>query len=169
MDPERIVYAGTASKTLAPAMRLGWLAVPPRLLDAVQREQRQVDFGVSRIEQHAFADFLSRGELDRHLRRMRAVYRRRRDVLVAVLARALPELAIEGIPAGLHVSGRLPDGVPVGPLLQRAWDGGVGLFGFEHGGVGRVMLGYANLPEPSIDPAVRTLAALLRGEDPPGR
>ncbi len=71
MDPERIVYAGTASKTLAPAMRLGWLVVPTRLLDAVQRQQRQVDFGVSRIEQHAFADFLSRGELDRHLRRMR--------------------------------------------------------------------------------------------------
>jgi GntR family transcriptional regulator/MocR family aminotransferase len=69
------VYAGTASKTLAPAMRLGWLVVPQRLLEAVQRQQRQADFGVSRIEQHAFADFLSRGELDRHLRRMRVRYR----------------------------------------------------------------------------------------------
>ena len=80
---------------------------------------------------------------------------------VAALERELPQLAIEGIPAGLHVSGRLPDGVPVGPLLGRAWEDGVGLFGFEHGGIGRVMLGYANLPEPSIEPAVRRLAALI--------
>ena len=110
MDPERIVYAGTASKTLAPAMRLGWMVVPPRLLDAVQREQRQVDFGVSRIEQHAFADFLSRGELDRHLRRMRARYRARRDALVEALAEALPEVRVHGIRAGQHVMIQLRDG-----------------------------------------------------------
>ena len=110
MDPERIVYAGTASKTLAPAMRLGWMVVPPRLLDAVQRQQRQVDFGVSRIEQHAFADFLSRGELDRHLRRMRARYRARRDALVEALTEALPEVRVHGIRAGLHVMIQLRDG-----------------------------------------------------------
>ena len=107
MDPERIVYAGTASKTLAPAMRLGWLVVPPRLLEAVQRQQRQADFGVSRIEQHAFADFLSRGELDRHLRRMRARYRARRDALVEALVEALPEVRVHGIRAGLHVTVQL--------------------------------------------------------------
>ena len=76
--PDRIVYAGSASKTLAPALRLGWLVVPPRLLDAVADEKDLDDCGTARIEQQAFADFLARGELDRHLRRMRAQYRRRR-------------------------------------------------------------------------------------------
>jgi GntR family transcriptional regulator/MocR family aminotransferase len=169
LAPARVVYLGSASKTLAPALRLGWMVAAPELMEGVGEAKSLADAGTPQLDQLALARFIDGGELDRHLRRMRAVYRRRRDMLVAVLARALPELAIEGIPAGLHVSGRLPDGMPVGPLLQRAWDGGVGLFGFEHGGVGRVMLGYANLPEPSIEPGVRTLAALLRGEDPRGR
>jgi GntR family transcriptional regulator/MocR family aminotransferase len=169
LAPARVTYLGSASKTLAPALRLGWMVAAPELMEGVGEAKSLADAGTPQLDQLALARFIDGGELDRHLRRMRAVYRRRRDMLVAVLARALPELAIEGIPAGLHVSGRLPDGMPVGPLLQRAWDGGVGLFGFEHGGVGRVMLGYANLPEPSIEPGVRTLAALLRGEDPRGR
>jgi GntR family transcriptional regulator/MocR family aminotransferase len=166
LAPACVTYLGSASKTLAPALRLGWMVAAPELMEGVGEAKSLADAGTPQLDQLALARFIDGGELDRHLRRMRAVYRRRRDVLVAVLARALPELAIEGIPAGLHVSGRLPEGVPVGPLLQRAWDGGVGLFGFEHRGVGRVMLGYANLPEPSIEPGVRTLAALLRGEDP---
>jgi GntR family transcriptional regulator / MocR family aminotransferase len=75
-QPDRIVYAGSASKTLAPALRLGWLVVPSSLLDAVTDEKDLADCGTARIEQHAFANFLARGELDRHLRRMRAHYRR---------------------------------------------------------------------------------------------
>ncbi len=75
LDPDRVVYAGSASKTLAPALRIGWLVVPPALLKAVSHEKLLADRGTARIEQHAFADFLTRGELDRHLRRMRARYR----------------------------------------------------------------------------------------------
>ena len=74
LDPDRVVYAGSASKTLAPALRLGWLVVPPRLVAAVSEEKILADRGTARIEQHAFADFLTRGELDRHLRRMRVRY-----------------------------------------------------------------------------------------------
>ncbi len=76
LEPDRIVYAGSASKTLAPALRLGWLVVPARLLAAVTDEKDLADCGTASIEQHAFANFLARGELDRHLRRMRARYRR---------------------------------------------------------------------------------------------
>ncbi|MGH3040261.1 MAG: PLP-dependent aminotransferase family protein, partial [Gaiellaceae bacterium] len=86
LEPDRVVYGGSASKTLAPALRLGWLVVPGRLLDAVTWEKRLADLSTAHIEQHAFADFVTRGELDRHLRRMRIVYRRRRDALVAALA-----------------------------------------------------------------------------------
>ena len=77
LEPDRIVYAGSASKTLAPALRLGWLVVPGHLGEAIRHEKYLADQGTSRIEQGAFADFLQRGELDRHLRRMRSRYRAR--------------------------------------------------------------------------------------------
>jgi GntR family transcriptional regulator / MocR family aminotransferase len=168
MDPERIVYAGTASKTLAPAMRLGWLAVPPRLLDAVQREQRQVDFGVSRIEQYAFADFLSRGELDRHLRRMRARYRARRDALVEALTGALPEVRVHGIRAGLHVTIQLRDGDRGRAIRDEAARRGVALTALSDYYLGRtedssmLLLGYARSSETVIRAGVRELAAAVR-------
>src|SRR6202453_402432 len=82
LDPDRVIYAGSASKTLAPALRIGWLVVPPSLLEAVGDEKLLADRGSARIEQYALADFLTRGELDRHLRRMRARYRSRRDALI---------------------------------------------------------------------------------------
>jgi GntR family transcriptional regulator / MocR family aminotransferase len=107
-QPDRIVYAGSASKTLAPALRLGWLVVPPSLLDAVADEKDLADCGTARIEQHAFANFLARGELDRHLRRMRTRYRRRRDLLVQAIASELPEATVCGIAAGLHATVQLP-------------------------------------------------------------
>ena len=96
LEPDRVVYAGSASKTLAPALRLGWLVVPPRCSTRSPHEKLLADLGTARIEQHAFADFLARGELDRHLRRMRARYRARRDALVAALAEELPEATVHG-------------------------------------------------------------------------
>ena len=168
MDPERIVYAGTASKTLAPAMRLGWLVVPPRLLEQVQRQQRQVDFGVSRIEQHAFADFLSRGELDRHLRRMRVRYRARRDALVEALIEALPEVRVHGIRAGLHVTVQLLDGDRGRAIRDEAARRGVALTAMSDYYLdpaedsSMLLLGYARSSEALIRAGVRELAAAVR-------
>jgi GntR family transcriptional regulator/MocR family aminotransferase len=161
LAPARVVYLGSASKTLAPALRLGWMVVPPGLIDAVVDAKLLADAGTPQIEQLALARFVEHGELDRHLRRMRVSYRRRRDVLVAGLDEHLPQLELEGISAGLHISARLPRELPFGPLLARAWESGVGIYGFEHGGVARLLLGYANLPEPSVAPAVRALAGLV--------
>ena len=90
LEPDRVAYAGSASKTLAPALRLGWLVVPPRLLARIREEKLLADLGTARIEQQAFAHFLERGELDRHLRRMRGHYRARRDALVARARRGAP-------------------------------------------------------------------------------
>ena len=168
MDPERIVYAGTASKTLAPAMRLGWLVVPARLLEAVQRQQRQADFGVSRIEQHAFADFLSRGELDRHLRRMRVRYRARRDALVEALIEALPEVRVHGIRAGLHVTVQLLDGDRGRAIRDEAARRGVALTAMSDYYLdpaedsSMLLLGYARISEALIRAGVRELAAAVR-------
>jgi GntR family transcriptional regulator/MocR family aminotransferase len=94
---------------------------------------------------------------------MRGRYRARRDLMLAALAEHLPEVVVEGIPAGLYVSGRLPADVPLGPLLERAWRSDVGVLGYEHGGVSRLVLGYANLPEPSVLGAIRALADVVRG------
>ncbi len=110
LDPDRVIYAGSASKTLAPALRIGWLVVPPSLLREVIHSKLLADRGTAGIEQHAFADFLTRGELDRHLRRMRGRYRGRRDALIDALSEALPEAAVLGVAAGLHVTVQLPDG-----------------------------------------------------------
>ena len=110
LEPDRVVYAGSVSKTLAPALRIGWLVVPPALLEAVTEEKVLADRGTGRIEQQAFADFVTRGELDRHLRRMRARYRARRDALIEAVAEELPEATVGGIAAGLHALVELPEG-----------------------------------------------------------
>jgi GntR family transcriptional regulator/MocR family aminotransferase len=160
LAPARVTYLGSASKTLAPALRLAWMVVAPELVEGVGEAKALADGGSPQLDQLALARFIDHGDLDRHLRRMRGVYRRRRELLVGELARQVPQVEIEGISAGLHVSGRLPDDVGLGPLLERAWAGGIGVFGYEHGGTARVLLGYANLPEPSIGPAVRALAQI---------
>jgi GntR family transcriptional regulator/MocR family aminotransferase len=168
MDPEHIVYAGTTSKTLAPALRLGWLVVPERLLGSVQQHQRQMDFGVSRIDQHAFADFLGRGELDRHLRRMRVRYRARRDALVEALSDSLPEARVHGIRAGLHLAVQLRDSDQARAVREEALRRGVALtaMGDYHLNPAAVssmlLLGYGRISEAGIRAGVRELAAAVR-------
>jgi GntR family transcriptional regulator/MocR family aminotransferase len=167
MDPERVVYAGSASKTLAPALRLGWMVVPPSLHSAVAEEKLIADHGTARIEQLAFADFLARGELDRHLRRMRVRYRRRRDAVVAALAEALPEARVTGIAAGLHVTLTLPDGIDEQAVREQARERRIAFntmsdYRPDPAPPATLMLGYAHTPEPAIRPGVRLLAEAVR-------
>jgi GntR family transcriptional regulator / MocR family aminotransferase len=146
--------------------------VPPRLLQAVQQQQRQVDFGVSRIEQHAFADFLSRGELDRHLRRMRARYRARRDALVEALIESLPEVQVHGIKAGLHVTVQLLPSDRGRVIRDEAARRGVALTAMSDYYLdpsedsSMLLLGYARSSEPLIRAGVRELAAAVRATRP---
>jgi GntR family transcriptional regulator/MocR family aminotransferase len=167
-DPDRVVYAGSVSKTLAPALRIGWLVVPPRLLEAVGAEKQLADHGNGRFEQHAMADFVMRGELDRHLRRMRVLYRHRRDALVDALAVALPEADVCGIAAGLHATVRLPDGDDEQACLAAARRRGVELEVMARYRLQSqphpptLVLGYAHLPEPTIRAGVVALADAIR-------
>jgi GntR family transcriptional regulator/MocR family aminotransferase len=167
LAPGHVVYAGSVSKTLAPALRLGWLVAPDRLADAIADAKASDDLGTPIVEQLALADFLERGELDRHLRRTRATYRRRRDALVAALARHLPGCAPEGVAAGLHLVVRLPDGADEGAVLERAQSHGVAAQGLaEHAIRPRppaLLLGYGRIAEPAIEPGVRALAAAVAG------
>ncbi len=168
LDPDRVVYAGSASKTLAPALRIGWLVVPPALLDAVSHEKLLADRGTARIEQHAFADFLTRGELDRHLRRMRARYRARRDALVEALTEALPGTSVRGIAAGLHVTLELLDDDDEEAIREEAHDRRIELetmSDFRPDASGRppaLVLGYAQMAEPAIRAGVHELAEAVQ-------
>jgi GntR family transcriptional regulator / MocR family aminotransferase len=166
LDPDRVVYAGSVSKTLAPALRIGWLVVPPSLLQSVTSEKLLADRGTARIEQHAFADFLARGELDRHLRRMRARYRARRDALVQALTEALPEASVGGVAAGLHVTVQLPDSDSdlEQTILDEARHRRIEfetMSDFRPDASDRppaLLLGYAQMSEPAIRAGVRELA-----------
>jgi GntR family transcriptional regulator/MocR family aminotransferase len=168
MDPDRVIYAGTVSKTLAPALRMGWLVVPRRLLKAVQSEHALADFGCPRIDQHTLAEFIASGEFDRHLRRMRVRYRERRDVLLATLGTELPEVEIDGIAAGLHATVRLPAGHDEEAIREQARRRGIALEFMSEHFVGRrkgpptLLLGYGRSAESTIRAGVRALAAAIR-------
>jgi GntR family transcriptional regulator / MocR family aminotransferase len=168
LDPDRVVYAGSASKTLAPALRLGWLVVPAWLVGAATDEKDLADCGTAGIDQFAFAGFLARGELDRHLRRMRTRYRRRRDLVVAALARELPEATVRGIAAGLHATVELPEGDAEPAILEQARRRGIEVTSLHEFWIppttGRptLLLGYARLPEPAIPDAIQALAEAVR-------
>jgi GntR family transcriptional regulator / MocR family aminotransferase len=167
LDPDHVIYAGSTSKTLAPALRLGWLVVPPSLLEAVTDAKRLADQGSPRIDQFAFADFLARGELDRHLRRMRARYRARRDVMVAALAGALPEATVRGIAAGLHAIVELPAGDDEQAIRDEARQRGIALAILDSYRIDprhrspTLLLGYGQVSEPAIQAGISELAAAV--------
>ncbi|MET0134793.1 MAG: PLP-dependent aminotransferase family protein [Kibdelosporangium sp.] len=111
LDPSRVVYQGSVSKVLAPALRLGWTVLPDWLYTRIVARKRISDMGYGTLQQATFAWLLRSGGYDRHLRRTRALYRRRRDALLEALAHKLPDWRPIGIAAGLHVVIRLPDGI----------------------------------------------------------
>ena len=167
LEPDRVVYGGSVSKTLAPALRIGWLVLPPRLLDAVAEEKRLADISTARIEQYAFADFLARGELDRHLRRMRSHYRQRRDALVETLATVLPEAVVEGIAGGLHAAVRLTETDDERAIADEARRRRIAIATMsDHlldlDGPPTLVLGYAQSTEPAIRLGITELAEAVR-------
>jgi GntR family transcriptional regulator/MocR family aminotransferase len=166
LEPGRVVYAGSTAKTLAPALRLGWLVVPAPLVAAVRTEKLLADRGTGRIEQLAFAEFLSAGHLDRHRRRMRLRYASRRTALIDALAAEVPGATVRGIAAGLHVTVELPAGVDEAAVRAEARARRIALSTMADygagGGPATLMLGYGHLPEPAVGPGVRALAEAIR-------
>jgi GntR family transcriptional regulator/MocR family aminotransferase len=165
LAPDHVIYAGSASKTLAPGLRLGWLIVPARLVDQIADLKKAVDRGSPSFEQLAFADFLARGEFDRHLRRMRPVYRARRDALLAALRRHLPQVRPVGASAGLHVLVWLPPGIDEAHVVARAREDGVNVEPLApywgDGGPAGLLLGYGAIAESAIDEGVRIIAQAM--------
>ena len=168
LDPERVVYGGTVSKTLAPGLRLGWLVLPAALADAVGALREADDLHTPAPDQIAFAELLESGAYERHVRRMRARYRGRRDRVVTLLAERAPGITPVGISAGLRVLLELPGDGPSGEQLTECAAGkSIELFPvsrFHHHGPpdpDGVVLGYGALPEHAFDAALEALGDLL--------
>ncbi|MEU6125097.1 PLP-dependent aminotransferase family protein, partial [Streptomyces sp. NPDC047123] len=126
LDPERVAYTGSVSKSLAPGLRLGWLLVPDGLTEEVVERKRVMDLGNPALDQELLAHFVERGDYDRQLRRCQRAYRERRDTLVAALHERFPGVRVSGIAAGLHVIASLPARWgPQATFLARAAAAGV--------------------------------------------
>ncbi|MFE5545867.1 PLP-dependent aminotransferase family protein [Streptomyces sp. NPDC056534] len=172
LDPERVVYAGSVSKSLAPGLRLGWMLVPEALLAEVVERKRTMDLGNPVLDQAVLAEFVARGAYDRQLRRCQRAYRERRDALLSALAEHLPGTGVSGIAAGLHVIARVP--ARYGPperFLARSAEAGVALRPLEEYGTARpgdgdvrLVLGYAHLAPSVVASGIRRVAeAVGRG------
>ncbi|MFI5570811.1 PLP-dependent aminotransferase family protein [Streptomyces sp. NPDC051740] len=152
LDPDQVAYLGTASKSLAPGLRLGWTVLPPSLLpDAVAHGGGR---SVSVLEQLTLAEFLTSGAYDRHVRAARLRYRRRRDCLVESLATRAPDVRITGIAAGLHAVLRLPPGTERSVVQAATWQNLAvhGLSRFRHPATATtagdaLVVGYATPPD----------------------
>jgi GntR family transcriptional regulator/MocR family aminotransferase len=166
LAPDRVLYIGSASKRLTPGMRLGWMLPPSWMSWALISAKAIEDAGSEISGQLALADFIARGELDRHLRRMRLRYAGRRATLLAALERDLPRWRPTSCGDGLHVLITLPDDVQESTLLGAAARQGVGLEGLAlHSYTGQcapgLVLGTACTPEPAIDRGVQLLSRAL--------
>jgi GntR family transcriptional regulator / MocR family aminotransferase len=167
LAPDRVVYMGTASKTLAPALRLGWMVLPPRLVEAVAEQAFLAGSTLPTLDQLTLAKLIESGGYDRHLRQARRRYRVRRDALVKAVAEHLPGARVTGVAAGLHAIVRLPRAVDGLALAHAAREQSVGVYSLgyafaeprpRHEGL---VLGYANLSEPAIAEGIRRLALAL--------
>jgi GntR family transcriptional regulator/MocR family aminotransferase len=167
LAPDVVALVGSVSKALAPAMRLGWLAVPPSLREAVVAAKFAADHGGPVLDQFAFAELLASGGYDRHLSRARRVYRQRRDGLVTALRQHLPRGRISGVAAGLHLVVELPRGVDDDAVAARAREAGLApvalsALRLRGGGAPGLVLGYAAQSPHELDRAVRVLGRLVR-------
>ncbi|HSZ41634.1 MAG TPA: PLP-dependent aminotransferase family protein [Trebonia sp.] len=168
LAPEHVVYGGTASKALAPGLRIGWLAVPARLLDEVLDAARVLGGGPDTITQLALAEFLTSGAYDRQVRLARLGYRRRRDELAAALSARVPGARVTGISAGLHAVVELPPGQTEDEAIASAARHGVAVYALSWcaaGGAARrppsLVVGYGGPPGHAFTTAVARLCAAL--------
>lgn len=175
LAPERVVYVGSICKTLAAGLRLGWVVLPASLIEPVKAELWASNPQQSAVEQLALADFIERGEFDRHIRRIRAVYRRRRDAAVRTLAEDWPDLPLQGVAAGLHLVAALTgeeeeekaqrkalaDGIAIETLTQHSLRG--------YNGPRGILIGFGAVPEPTIPHAIRSLIRALYADVPSSR
>lgn len=166
LAPDHVVHLGSVSKTLAPALRIGWIVAPAPLVDAVAGSRLVAAGGTPTVEPLALAAMIEAGDYDRHLRAQRRRYAARRAAVVAAVTRELPDATVLGVSAGLHVAV-----VPTAPVdalavMGEAADRGLALLAVPapiDGFSGRaiVTIGYGQLGDTNVDRAVRLLAEAI--------
>jgi GntR family transcriptional regulator/MocR family aminotransferase len=168
MDPAQVALFGSLSKTLAPALSLGWVVTPPRWTQALRSAESRLT-GPPVLDQLALARFVETGAYDRHLRSVRQRYRARRDRLVEALARHLPDCSTAGVAAGLHVVVHLSKGIDGAAAVASAAERGVRVMDLRtcrpasgNDGAEGLVLGYGNLDDGAVEQAVRELAQAVR-------
>jgi GntR family transcriptional regulator/MocR family aminotransferase len=168
LAPDRVIYIGSISKTLAPALRIGWILAPPSLTPAITREKLAADRGSSALEQAALAEFIRCGDLDRHLRRSRSLYKHKRELLARTLREHLPGMILRGVAAGLHLTIELPAGTNETALIDEAAKRGIRIHGLRpycaRAGAEppAILLGYCQLSERNLVQGATRLAELVR-------
>ena len=165
-DPSRVALLGSLSKTLSPALGIGWAATPPAWTGPF-RATLGPPAAPSTLDQLAFAEFLQTGAYDRHLRAARKRYRLRRDRLVLASAERLPQARLLGVAAGLHLLVLLDDTVDAAAVVSRAATRDVRVANLDTYRVGDdtfgpgLVLGYGNLADGQVEEAVALLATTL--------
>ncbi|WP_327401798.1 PLP-dependent aminotransferase family protein [Streptomyces sp. NBC_01288] len=167
LDPNHVVYLGTASKSLAPGLRLAWMVLPPSLMEEVAKAKGGTDTcGV--LDQLTLAEFITSGAYDRHVRAARLRYRRRRDTLVEALAQRAPDVHVTGIAAGFHAVLSLPPGTEQSVVQAAAWQGlalhALSFYRHEHALVDpldALVVGYGTPPDHAWAGAVEALCRVL--------
>ncbi len=175
LDPDRVIALGSVSKTLAPAIRLGWVLAPARFVEGIVEEKRLSSRGAPGLDQEALALLMETGRFDRHLRRVREVYRARRDVLAAEAELAFGQDRLQGLAAGCHALLRLPDGTSERAVVATAATMGVGVNGLDRYRFvaadtdaepeprpPALVLGFGNVGEQQIRRGIRTLAEAVQ-------
>jgi GntR family transcriptional regulator / MocR family aminotransferase len=166
--PDRVFTLGTVSKSLAPAVRLGWVIAPPALAGAVAEAKMLSDRGTSGLDQLALAALLRSGRYDRHLRRMRGTYARRRTALIDALGRHAPAVRLTGLAAGFHAVAHLPEGADEEAIVAEALRRSVGLYGMGPFRASRgpapqqLVLGFGLVSERAIEAGIAAVADLLQ-------
>ena len=166
----RVIYCGTFSKTLAPALRLGFSVVPAPLVPAFVRLGTLMDRGIDTLNQAILSEFMRQGLLAPHIRRMRTEYARRREALLTALARYTPSIEPIAAPGGLHMVGRLPNGIDEAATVRACRNAGLAVVSLAkyYAGPPRMtglIMGFAGTPAALAADTSRRLEAILRNHE----
>ncbi|MGP9016927.1 MocR-like pyridoxine biosynthesis transcription factor PdxR [Streptomyces sp. BR1] len=167
LAPDRVIAIGTVSKSLAPALRIGWMLCPPALTEPIVAHKRLSDRGSPTLDQLALAKLIESGRFDRHLRRMRTTYATRRTALLEALAEHAPHIEVTGLAAGFHAVAHLGEGADEEAVIAAARARSVGLYGMSQcrstrtPAPARLVLGFGNVGERAIRAGIAAVGGLL--------
>ena len=166
---EKVIYLGTFSRSIAPAIRLSYMVLPGPLLEEYERRNDFVHSTVSKVDQMIVQRFIEEGYYERHLNKTRALYKSRHDVLIEGLKSMSDILTISGEHAGVHLLLTFHNGMTEEELIRRAGAKDIRVYGMSDYWIGKreeteatILLGYANLTEEQIREAAEILNRCFR-------